>query len=87
MKRKGTKAARKVPNDFDFIRMEFLAEVSKLVKDNEIPPELIINFDQTNVNIIPVGDYTLEKSGAKQVQIIGLEDKRQVSVCVYLLLI
>ena len=67
--------------------MEFLAEVSKLVKDNEIPPELIINFDQTNVNIIPVGDYTLEKSGAKQVQIIGLEDKRQVSVCVYLLLI
>ena len=63
VKRKGTKAARKVPNDFDFIRMEFLAEVSKLVKDNEIPPELIINFDQTNVNIIPVGDYTLEKSG------------------------
>lgn len=77
MKRKGTKAARKIPNDFEFIRMEFLAEV-KTVSDYDIPPELIINFDQTNVNIVPVGDYTLEKSGSKQVQIIGLEDKRQV---------
>lgn len=78
MKRKGTKAARKIPNDFEFIRMEFLAEV-KTVSDYDIPPELICNFDQTNVNIVPVGDYTLEKSGSKQVQIIGLEDKRQVS--------
>lgn len=78
MKRKGTKAARKIPIDFEFIRMEFLAEV-KTVNDYDIPPELIINFDQANVNIVPVGDYTLEKSGSKQVQIIGLEDKRQVS--------
>lgn len=78
MKRKGTKAARKIPIDFEFIRMEFLAEV-KTVNDYDIPPELIINFDQTNDNIVPVGDNTLEKSGSKQVQIIGLEDKRQVS--------
>lgn len=78
MKRKGTKAARKIPIDFEFIRMEFLAEV-KTVNDYDIPPELIINFDQANVNIVPVGDYTLEKSGSKQVQIIGLEDKRQVN--------
>lgn len=78
MKRKGTKAARKIPNDFEFIRMEFLAEV-KTVSDYDIPPELIINFDQANVNTVPVGDYTLEKSGSKQVQIIGLEDNRQVS--------
>lgn len=55
-----------------------LAEV-KTVNDYDIPPELIINFDQANVNIVPVGDYTLEKSGSKQVQIIGLEDNRQVS--------
>lgn len=78
MKRKGTKAARKIPIDFEFIRMEFLAEV-KTVNDYDIPPELIINFDQANVNTVPVGDYTLEKSGSKQVQIIGLEDNRQVS--------
>lgn len=61
MKRKGTKAARKIPNDFEFIRMEFLAEV-KTVSDYDIPPELIINFDQTNVNIVPVGDYRIETS-------------------------
>jgi len=32
VKRKGTKAARKVPDDFEFIKMEFLSEIQKLVK-------------------------------------------------------
>jgi len=41
---------------------------------------LIINFDQTNVMIIPVGDYTLDKVGRKQVSILGLQDKRQVTM-------
>lgn len=29
---------------------------------------------------MPVGDYTLEEKGSKQVPIIGLEDKRQITV-------
>lgn len=75
--RKGTKAARKVPTDFDMQIMDFLAELQKTVTEHSIPDDLIINFDHTGINIVPVGNYTLEACGSKQVPIIGLEDKRQ----------
>ena len=39
-----------------------------------------INFDQTNVYIVPVGRYTLEEKRSKQILIIGLEDKWQITV-------
>ena len=68
VKRKGTKAARKVPDDFEFIKMEFLSEIQKLVKTCDIPDDLMINFDQTNVMIIPIGDYTLDKVGVNKFQ-------------------
>ena len=58
--------------------MEFHTAISETVSKYKIPDELIINFDQTNVYIVPAGNYTLDLSGSKQVQIIGLEDKRQV---------
>ena len=80
VKRKRTRAARKVPVYFEFIQMEFVSEIKKLVKTYDIPDDLIINFDQTNVMIVPVGHYTLDKVGSKQVSILGLEDKRQVTM-------
>ena len=52
VKGKGTKAARKVPDDLEFIQMELLSEIQKLVKTYDIPDDLTINFDQTNVMII-----------------------------------
>ena len=48
--------------------MEFLSEIQKLVKTCDIPDDLMINFDQTNVMIIPVGDYTLDKVGVNKFQ-------------------
>jgi len=52
--------------------MEFLSEIQKLVKTYDIPDDLIINFDQTNVMIVPVGHYTLDKVGSKQSFNFGL---------------
>ena len=45
----------------------------------EIPPELIINFDQTGLKYVPVGDWTMAKKGSKSVPIFGLGDKRQIT--------
>jgi hypothetical protein len=44
-----------------------VSEIQKLVKTYDIPDDLIINFDQINVMIIPVGDYTLDKVRSKQI--------------------
>ena len=77
VKREGTKAARKVPDDFKFIKMEFLSEIQKLVKTYDVPDDY---FDQINVMIIPVRDYTFYQIRSKQISIMGLEDKSQVTV-------
>ncbi len=80
VQRKGTKAGRKLPNDFSAIKEKYLLDIKAIVKEHNIPDELIVNFDQTGVSIIPVDDWTMEKEGSKDVSITGLEDKRMITV-------
>uniref|UniRef100_A0A914USD6 DDE-1 domain-containing protein n=1 Tax=Plectus sambesii TaxID=2011161 RepID=A0A914USD6_9BILA len=80
VKRKGTKAAKKLPRNFDELRQNFFTKISPLVKAHEIPDQLIINFDQTGISIIPMSSYTMEKEGARQVPVIGKDEKRQTTV-------
>ena len=46
---------------------------------DEIPPELIINFDQTGINYVLVSSWTMEEAGKKRVEIIGKDDKCQIT--------
>lgn len=48
-----------------------MSKIREVIKSGQIPKELVINFDQTNVHIVPV-----EQEGSIQVEIIGFEDKR-----------
>lgn len=42
-----------------------------------IPPDMIINYDHTAMNYVPVSSsWTMEKAGTKHVEIIGKDDKR-----------
>ena len=77
--RKGTRAARKRPADFPDLERDFLRRIQVCVAEHKIPNCLIINFDQTGVNVVPTGKYTVEVQGSKQVEITGLDDKRQVT--------
>ena len=45
----------------------------------EIPPSLVINWDQIGINYFPVSSWTMAKEGSKQVEINGEEDKRQIT--------
>ncbi len=44
-----------------------------------IPPELIIDWDQTGIKYVPVSCWTLEKIGLNRVEIAGIDDKRQIT--------
>jgi hypothetical protein len=79
VKRKGTKAARKVPANFQEQKAEFLGKVADRVEEHTIPKELVINFDQTGLKIVPVSNWTLAAEGSKQVPIVGIEDKREIT--------
>ena len=38
---------------------------------DEVPPELIINWDQTALNYVPVSSWTMAEEGSKGVKIDG----------------
>ena len=46
---------------------------------DEIPLDLVINFDQTGINYIPVSSWTMEVEGAKRVEVAGKDDKWQIT--------
>ena len=79
VRRKATKAAKKVPDNFAEIRQRFAARVANAVKEHSIPPELVINMDETGLPIVPVSDWSLDEKGTKQVPLTGLDDKRQIT--------
>ena len=66
----------------DFIRLkeEFLRAVVETVEMEEIPPELILNWDQTAVKIIPSSTWTMEQRGSKRIDVAGANDKRAITV-------
>ena len=46
---------------------------------DEIPPELIANFDQTAIRYVPVFLRSMEMEGAKRVEVVRKDDKRQIT--------
>ena len=79
VKRKGTKAARATPANFSILKEEYLARITKLVADHNIPDSLLINWDQTGIKLVPVSEWTMAKKGSNQVAITGLGDKRLIT--------
>ena len=50
-----------------------------VVKMEDIPNELIVNWGQTAMKLVPSGSWTMEKKGTKQVEISAVDDKRQIT--------
>lgn len=60
-------------------RFSFLNEIGKHCKEHDIPESMVLNWDQTPINYIPAGKWTMEKQGASKVAIAGQSDKRSLT--------
>ena len=49
---------------------------------DEIPMDMIVNWDHTGINYVPVSSWTMAAEGSKRVEIGGLTDKRQITLVV-----
>ena len=78
--RKGTKGIKHLPNDFDEIKKNYLQKIDNIVTTDEIPDNMVINWDQTACNLVPGGNWAMVKKGKEQVPIHGMDDKRQITV-------
>ncbi len=41
---------------------------------------MVLTFDPTGIKMVPLSDWTLEVQGSKQIDTIGLEDKREITI-------
>ena len=79
VKRKCTTSGKLPSKLFDESKETFIADIAAEVVMNGVPKELIINWDQTELSIIPTSDWTMEKRGTKVVPIANTDDKRQLT--------
>ena len=62
-------------DDLEEVKKTFLTEILEF---NDIPPELIFNWDQTGINLVPTALWTMDKKGKKRIEIAGYQDKQQI---------
>ena len=75
VKRRGNTTSTVGVEQFEALKTQYLFDIKATVEMMEIPPELVINWDQTGIKIVPVSSWTMEKTGAKRVEIAGVDDK------------
>ena len=76
VQRKATTSASKfVVTDFNVRKREFLTDISTTVAMEEIPGELVLNWDQTGIRLVPSTTWTVEKRGERRVEMVGINDK------------
>ena len=59
---------------------EYLHDVCEKIKEHNIPPEFVLNADQTPSSYVSVGKSTMAARGGKSVPIKGLTDKRNITL-------
>ena len=79
VKRKACSKAKVDVSKFQQLKDEFLLEIKNIVSMDEIPAELVINFDQTALSYVPTSHWTVEQEWTKHVEIIAKDDKRQIT--------
>ena len=75
VKRCGNSKSKVTCTNFEELRVQFLFEI---IEFEEISDDLILNWDHTGVNYIPISSWTMAKEGSKKVEITGINDKRLV---------
>ena len=79
VKRRVSTKAKVDVEEFETLKDQFLLSIKTIVILDEIPLDLIINWDQTGINYVPVSSWTMEVEGSKRVELVGKDDKRQIT--------
>ena len=78
-KRKANSKSKVIPDDFIILKEQFLSDIKTVSLMENIPADLVINWDQTAMKIVPSCSWTMERKGTKRVEIVAIDDKRQIT--------
>ena len=82
VKRKANSTAKVAPSYYQQLKEQYLLDIEVVVEMEDIPADLIMNWDHTGINIVPGCPWTMEEKGAKRVDCVELDDKRQITVVI-----
>ena len=68
--------------EFELAKKLYLEKIKLAVADCKIPEDIVINLDQSGINILPSSEWTLAPIGSRRIEIAGLGDKWQVTVTI-----
>lgn len=80
-RRAGTTTRPPVPRGlFEECKLMFLIDINKAIVEHNIPPDLVLNADQTPCSYVSVGKMTMAPRNSSSVPIKGLTDKRSITL-------
>jgi len=79
VKRRSSTKAKLPASNFTRLQEQFTYDARVLIDMMEIPDSLVINWDQTGIQYVPVSQWTMEREGMKRIEITGSQDKRQIT--------
>ncbi|KAI0691350.1 hypothetical protein C8T65DRAFT_531874, partial [Cerioporus squamosus] len=80
--RRATRDGRKIPADWKDQCTKAVLRLVHDIKEYDIPSELIVNTDQTNMVYAQGTKVTWAPTGSTQVSVTGMDEKRAVTLCV-----
>ncbi len=80
----GNHCCKQTPNKLGYSRLDHgLYKVAYLAKSYSIPLAFVVNSNQTRIHLVlNANEKTLEPKGMKHVQVLSLEDMKQVTMVV-----
>ncbi len=79
--RVATTKMRELPDDFDEKLRSYIDIGAKIIAQYNVPPELVVGCDETNVQLVPRAKRTRAKKGTKRIRVIGVgSEKPQITV-------
>ena len=80
VKQKATTIKPKVTvSNFDQLKFQHLMDIKAIVTMEEIPDDIVVNWDQTAIKYIPSSNWTMDKEGSKRVEVVDIDDKHQIA--------
>jgi len=65
--------------DFEHLKQEFLKSPVETVQMEDIPAELLLNWDQTKIKMVSSSTWTMDQQEKKRVEAAGVKDKRLIT--------
>lgn len=78
-RRATTAKSKQSDTDSAMLKKSFLEDIFTTVTMEEVPPELILNWDQTGIKLVPSSSWTMASRGSGRVEMTGVTDKHQTT--------